>query len=116
MQRVGDDQSGFSFGFDSEVQALQVKAWGFWSIEVAAAFGRKVKDACRELPKGVVVDFDMLELKPLREEGELAFAALVTTLRSMGVGHVSIRTGPLTKLQLLRLAANSGAKDFVRFS
>jgi hypothetical protein len=116
MQRVGDDQSGFSFDLHAEARALQVKAWGFWSVDVATAFGRRVRDACREAPKGVAVDFDMLDLKPLREEGELAFTALVTTLRSMGVTHVSIRTGPLTKLQLLRLAANSGAKDFVRFS
>jgi len=60
---------------------------------------------------------DMTALKPLREEGQQSFGALLQLLRTLGVGRVAVATAShLTKLQLLRLVAEHGTKDSVDFT
>src|SRR5262245_42148226 len=110
MQRVGDDAAGFSVDRPLTGGVL-VTGWGFWSQHVAKAFAAGVAAGCRG-QKSPSLMLDLRELKPMREEGQLAFSELLRSLESLGVPRVSIvTTNPLTKLQLVRLAATSGAEQ-----
>jgi hypothetical protein len=110
LDRVGDDQAGFSVSYDPVEGAVMVTAWGFWSPEVATAFAGKVATALRELPGPKVLVLDMRELKPMREEGQKSFGSLVRALPTLGVTRLSVVTSSqLTKLQLVRLATENAA-------
>ena len=108
MDRVGDDQAGFSVSYDPVEGVVTVVGWGFWSVEVAAAFSTKVAGAIRERPGKHFLVLDMRDLKPMREEGQKSFASLVRALPTLGVTQASVVTSSqLTKLQLVRLAAEN---------
>jgi hypothetical protein len=117
MDRVGDDQAGFSVGYDPVGGVVTVTAWGFWSADIAAAFAPKVATGIRERSGEHTLVLDMRELKPMREEGQKAFATLVRALPTLGVTHLSVVTSSqLTKLQLVRLVtetATSVSVDWV---
>lgn len=115
MLRMGDDNAGFLIDFPA-TGSIRVRGWGFWDARVASAFGTSVLDACRSQPQGASLFIDMSELKPMREQGQLSFAHLLRTLPSLGVSSTSVATtNPLTKLQLLRLASESGVKDRIEW-
>lgn len=107
MQRVGDESAGFTVEVN-EPHRVHVRAWGFWSIEVASAFEPTVAEACRAGGKGATLVLDMSEVKPMREEGQQAVSRLVRALPTLGITRASIlTTNPLTKLQLVRLVTES---------
>jgi hypothetical protein len=109
MERVGDDLSGFSIGYDSIRETIHVKAWGFWSVDVAEAFGERVVEACLQRPRGSLLALDMSDLKPMREEGQRSFGNLIRSLAGLGIARTSIVTAShMTKLQLVRLATEYG--------
>jgi len=117
MITIGDQSAGFSAGFDPKAGKVHVRGWGFWTRDIADAFDATVSQVCRSSPRGSPVLIDMSDLKPLREEGQQAFGALVRRLRSLGVGRTAIATSSqLTKLQLLRLVTEHGMKDSVCFA
>lgn len=110
MENVGDDHAGFSFGDDPSRDTLEVRAWGFWNAEVATAFGVKTIAALRHRPGSKRLVLDMSDLKPMREEGQQSFASLFQSLSSLGVTSTSVvTTSHLTRLQLARIATESGA-------
>lgn len=115
MQHFGDEAAGFSIEFDIVSGAVGVRAWGFWSADVAKVFGPAVRDACRNKPAGTLVRMDMTALKPMREEGQFSFGSLLTQLPDLGIGGLRIQTGSqLTKLQLLRISAERDKRQFVQ--
>ncbi len=117
MKRVGTEQAGFSVVFDAEARAVRVRAWGFWSADVAAAFAKTIVDVCLGTPKGGVLFLDMTGLKPMRDEGQASFGTLMASLPKLGIARAIVTIdNPLTKLQLLRLAAEHGRKDCVEFT
>jgi hypothetical protein len=117
VQRMGDAQAGFSVAFDATTAAVRVRAWGFMSPEVAAAFGILVRDACRASPKGSALVMDMTELKPMRDEGQDSFRKLMDALPSLHLSSTTaLVTSQLVKLQLLRIANQSAAKGGLRFA
>src|SRR5579871_4624658 len=104
MKSVGDASAGFSAEFDAESGAVRVRGWGFWSALVSTSFPTAVSEVCKTSPKGSLLVMDMNELKPLREEGQQSFGALIRMLPGLGVSKTSVLTASqLTKLQLLRL-------------
>jgi hypothetical protein len=111
---VGDDQAGF-FIDDLATGNVYVRAWGFWSAEVAQAFGGTVQAACNGKPAGTELVMDMTELKPMREEGQKSFAALMRALPGQGIPITIETASHLTKLQLLRIVTEQGAAGSVRF-
>ena len=116
MDRVGDDQAGFTVGYDPVVGAVEVSGWGFWSAEVATAFAAKVATACRERSGAITLVLDMRDLKPMREEGQRSFATIMRALPSLGVSRARVvTTSQLTKLQLVRLAAENSAGSSVEW-
>jgi hypothetical protein len=114
MERIGTDDAGFSVTKDPLGQ-IRVVGWGFWGPEVAQAFDKSVLAACRQGAVSRLV-LDMSDLKPMRDEGQRAFASTFTMLKMVGVTHTTvITTSHLTKLQLLRIARDSGPKDGILF-
>jgi hypothetical protein len=117
FHRVGDDSAGFSAEFDRDIGAVRVRGWGFWNAQVSESFASTVAQVCSASPKGSALLMDMTALKPLREEGQRSFGALLQLFRTLGVGRVAVATAShLTKLQLLRLVAEHGTKDTVEFT
>jgi hypothetical protein len=105
--RVGDDTAGFSV--DLAVGSILVKGWGFWRREVAAPFASRVVEMCRGQQRGTTLRLEMTELKPLREEGQQSFRDLLRSLPGLNLSRVYVVTSnPLTRMQLMRLAADSG--------
>lgn len=94
---------------------VQVKAWGFWSVEAAAAFRTTILDACTPLTcKRLLLDFRAL--KPMRDEGQQGVSAVMAALPKIGIERVIVITSSqLTKLQLLRIVRETTAKDRVEF-
>jgi len=116
MKRIGNDEAGFTVALDAEAGAIRVRGWGFWSVEVATAFADTVAEACHPRQKGGVLLMDMTGLKPMRDEGQQSFGALMTALPRLGIVRASLLIdSPLTKLQLLRLVTQHGRKDVVQF-
>src|SRR5688572_9109580 len=109
MERVGDEQAGFSVD-PVPSEGVRVKGWGFWSVEVASAFAGAVLEACRAQRRGAPLLLDFADLKPMRDEGQQALSRVLRAAPSLGAGTISIvTTNPLTRLQLVRLATESGA-------
>jgi hypothetical protein len=109
MDRIGNDDAGFSVVFDSATGAVCVQAWGFWNAEIAGAFDATVQKVCLTSPKGSSLVMDMSRLKPMREEGQRSFGKLMAALRALGIINTTVvTTSQLTKLQLLRLSAEAG--------
>lgn len=108
MVRVGDELAGFSVDF-APSDGVRVRGWGFWSAEVAAAFAGAVLEACRAQPRGAALTLDFADLKPMRDEGQQSVSRVLRAAPSLGVGSISIATtNPLTRLQFVRLASESG--------
>jgi len=117
VQRMGDDQAGFSVTFDATTATVRVRAWGFMSPEVAGAFGILVRDSCRISPKRSALVMDMTEIKPMRDEGQGSFRILMDALPSLHMSSTTVLvTSQLVKLQLLRIANQSAAKGYLRFA
>jgi hypothetical protein len=116
MKRIGDDSAGFSAEFDPSTSEVRVRGWGFWDTATAGAFADTVLAVCAASPRRASVCMDLTELKPLRDEGQRSFGALIGTFARIGVVSASVTTAShLTKLQLMRLVAERGMKDSVRF-
>jgi hypothetical protein len=117
MDRFGNDDAGFSVDFDATAITIAVHGWGFWSAEIASAFDTTVRKVCSRSPKGASLLIDMSHLKPMREEGQRAFARLMGELRALGIVKTIVTTtSQLTKLQLIRLSAEAGAAASVQFT
>lgn len=114
-KQVGDATGGFSVQSDVESAEVQVKAWGFWSVDAATAFRTMVLDACTPLTfKRLLLDFRAL--KPMRDEGQQGVSAVMAALPRIGIERTTVITSShLTKLQLLRIVRETAAKDRVEF-
>jgi hypothetical protein len=114
MDRIGTDESGFTVNVDIVARCVHIEAWGFWPVDVCSAFGRTVIDACRRSVGVRRLEMEATKLKPLREEGERAWALLLSSLPA-GVDAFVVKTNSLTRLQLLRIAKASRDKSLVQF-
>jgi hypothetical protein len=116
MDSVGDENAGFSFGFDSVNGAFEVRAWGFWNADIAKTFGSRVVGMLGQQLGAKRLVFEMTALKPMREEGQQSFANVCRALRNLGVTSMTVVTSSqLTKLQLARIVTESGASANVQW-
>jgi len=114
MPSVTDDDGGFSATPADVTGVLRVRAWGFWSAEIAAVFAETVLDAYRRgrRPTEVVLEADAL--KPQREDAQSAIAAMIDAVGKLGLPRLVITTSsPLTRLQLARISREGVRKGFV---
>lgn len=108
MTEEGDEQAGFRV--ERTPSKLSITAWGFWSVELANRFALVGRDAVAPGFSGVV-QFEAAALKPMRDEGQLAWSKLLACIKASGIKSVTmINPSPLTKLQLLRLCREAGLK------
>ncbi len=104
---IGNEQDGFSVERDDDT--LRVRARGLWSSETASMLTKAVSDACAAAPISNFV-LDAVGLKPQRDPGQAALAALMTWLLRIGVRRASLTTdSALTRLQILRIAKERSA-------
>ena len=116
MGNVGNSDAGFSVSFDPSNGAVRVVGWGFWPTEVAKCLDKAVLGEYRSAPPGSKLVFDVSGLKPMRDEAQKAFVALLSVLKALGVPKVSfVTTSHLTKLQFMRIATEAGLSDRVGF-
>ena len=112
---AGDAQGGFSTRLD--MGTLYVKAWGFWSKDVAEQFGPAVENIFRATPGLRKLELDMADLKPMRDEGQESFGRIMSALAELPKLEVVVTTSsPLTKLQLLRIVRERAPNGAVRFA
>ncbi|HEX6272425.1 MAG TPA: hypothetical protein VFZ53_05275 [Polyangiaceae bacterium] len=109
MDRIGDDLSGFSVRYDPVDGRTEVTCWGFWNVDIATNFAVKLMAILRERPEGKQLLLDLRNLKPMRDEGQKAFAKLVRALPSLGILRTHIvTTSSLMKMQLVRIVTETG--------
>ncbi len=115
MERVGDDFAGFSVEFDRADRVMHVRAWGFWSQEVATSFDNVVGKACLRQSPWMELLVDMDELRPMRDEGQKSVGQFFARMKSLGVSGATVRaSSPLTRLQVIRIVNERGLKDMIR--
>jgi hypothetical protein len=108
---VGNEEQGFSVDMDAATSTLRVKAWGFWTAETAEALLGSVVSDC---PPNRMSSFvlDAVGLKPQREEGQRAIGSVLAMLSTLGIARAHLITdSSLTKLQLMRITKECGARD-----
>jgi hypothetical protein len=111
----GDE--GFEIELDEKARAVCVRAWGFWSSELASRFAQSVIDACRVGQGATALVMDARGLKPQRESGQEAFGLLIAALPGLGIVRASVTTdSSLTRLQLLRITKERAVKNLVEFT
>lgn len=115
MDRSGTDESGFGLAFDARTHTVRVEAWGFWPTEVCSVFGKALVGACQNAAGVRRVEMETTRLKPLREEGETAWAMALAAMPGVGIEAIVVKCNSLTKLQLLRIAGQSASKNLVQF-
>lgn len=113
---MGDPSEGFSVEVDAGNGFVRVRCWGFWGLALCREFSAAVVRGCTASHRQAHLLIDVADLKPMREEGQAAFAAAMIGARRCGVAGISLLTGSqLTKLQLLRIVRESSVRDTVRF-
>jgi hypothetical protein len=107
----GDAEGGFSVGLDEVRRTIEVRAWGFWAADVAVKFpGAVLTETRRGLGSATRLVIDGAGLKPQRDEGQEAFAEILSALKGIGITRALIATdSPLTRLQLLRIVKERAA-------
>jgi len=115
-RRGGNEEMGYTIAFDPATRALTVQAWGFWSATIATDFVEAVVEEQQRAGLVRVVAFDMGDLKPMREEGQIGWRRLIAKLATTSaIQVISISTrSQLTKLQLLRLARESAPEHLTK--
>lgn len=101
-----------AFGFRiqaSDIGQLEVKCWVFWTAEVAVAFEREALAACRAHSSLSSCAWNASEMKPQAEHGQIAIRKLMIMLSTLDATDCRIiADNALTKMQLVRLARESG--------
>lgn len=107
MKRAGDEEAGFSV--ERAFGELRVRAWGFWSAELATQFDHATVSEVQGGPSLAQVWLDVGSLKPMRDEGQRAWLSFLCLLYAAGVRSIkTIEPPPITKLQMMRLCRSVG--------
>jgi hypothetical protein len=109
MRRAGTERAGYSVEWDGS--EMSVRVWGFWDVAVAETFAAAVVES---LPGVKRMTLDALALKPLRDEAERAFVAVLATIPARSLAATVIVNATM-RLQLQRLVKTARADGLVRF-
>lgn len=112
----GTEASGYRVSYIPRGNALHLECWGYLPPDVAAAFAKEAEAACRALMRPFEAGLTATELKPQGEEGREALRAVMKCMCLSGVSSVTVSvTNILTRMQLTRLANESGISNVIRF-
>jgi hypothetical protein len=90
---------------------------GFLGPEIASSLVRSVAAECSFAARPVRLLVDVTRLLPQRDEGQAAFGDLMTSVTMLGEASVAVVfSNMITKMQLLRLAKERGARNWAYFS
>jgi hypothetical protein len=107
MARAGDEEAGFSV--ERALGELRIRAWGFWSSELAGEFNHAGRSEIQNGSKLTLVWLDVGHLKPMRDEGQRAWSHFFGLLLGTGIQSIKmIEPPPITKLQIMRLCRSVG--------
>src|SRR5262245_59930825 len=110
MRHRGDAEAGFAIEVDSAKKVLRIRAWGFWGDALAESLGPSLLENGRADASEAVVDAK--DLKPQRESGQRAIAALFDALSKLKIPRATmVVTNALTRLQIMRIAKERTTKD-----
>jgi hypothetical protein len=113
-QTFGTADEGFELRAD-EAQTMHIRMWGFWSAGTANLFSGAVIGACASAGVSTLT-IDAEALKPLRDVGQDAFGAMLAAVGAYKVKRVRVAAaGPLTRLQLLRIAKERVNDKLIQF-
>jgi hypothetical protein len=116
MPMTGTDADGFTISFEEPSRCLRIRVYGFWQPDTAATFVASLVDACRPPRRAVELVVDASDLKPQRDEAQVALKDAFAALPGLGITRASVVTdNALTKLQLLRLVNAGPARAIIRF-
>ena len=116
-RQAGTEAAGYRVSYTPRSGALHLECWGYLTPDLAAAFSKEAEDACRALSRPFEVGLTATELKPQGEEGREALRAVMKCMQLWGVSGVMVSVNNiLTKMQLTRLANESGIAGSVRFA
>jgi hypothetical protein len=102
MTREGDEVMGFSIAV--EAGEIRIRGWGFWSLELCEQFAAALQREIGGLVKLAALRVDVAEMKPMRSEGQEAWAKALILMASKGIAKAALtEPQPLTKLQFVRL-------------
>lgn len=115
METKADETDGFDIEFDESSTAIRVKAWGFWSPEIAERFEQAIFDAFRVNRGATALDIDARGLKPQRDAGVTALGTMMQGLHRSRIARVSVKTdSSLTRLQFIRIAKEHDVTSIVQ--
>jgi len=111
LTQHGDESEGFTI--DNGGDFVLVTARGFWSAETADKMAESVLTALAGRRQPLI--FELSELRPLRDEGQLAFKALFKRALARGTPRIVVRSASaMTKLQMMRIARETGQEQLIR--
>jgi hypothetical protein len=114
-QTFGTGDEGFELRPSGEAQTMHIRMWGFWSTETANLFSSAVIGACAS-ERVSTLTIDAEALKPLRDVGQVAFGSMLAAVAAYKVKRVQVAAaGPLTRLQLLRIAKERLNDKLIQF-
>lgn len=113
LERYGDETQGFEV--DSSGEAVVVRAWGFWSTELAEQVVPVVASALRAKGSGTDLTIDATDLRPLRNEAQRSFEAMLSqAVQNSARGVVIQSPSALTRLQMIRLVRGIGNPERIQ--
>jgi len=115
-KNVGDVDDGFRLTLFRNDSAIRVDCWGFWPPEVAESFAQETISTCRSTAPPFHLLIDATDLKPQSEEGQAALRRILRYLATADVASAVVSAGNiLTRMQLVRIANESGVSSVVAF-
>jgi hypothetical protein len=114
--QYGTELAGFRIQYAPGGHSLRLHAWGFWTSDIAEAFGRAATTACLEVLVPIDFVFDASDLKPQNADGQAALRSMMKGLAPLRFSNARvIVSNLLTRMQLTRLARECSASTVLRF-
>ncbi len=111
----GSEAGGFRI-YGSHQGTLRFSAWGYWTPDVARAFGKEAVTVGQRLLAAGVFVLDATELKPQGADGQEALRALFRSLGALTFARgLVFSMNVMTRMQLSRLARECGVDGKLEF-
>jgi hypothetical protein len=113
---VGDSADGFRLTVRRDDSTIRVECWGFWPPDIAESFAEETISNCRNLAPPFHLLIDASALKPQGDEGQAALRRIMRYVATAKVASAVVSASNiLTRMQLNRIANESGAASLVAF-
>jgi hypothetical protein len=112
-QAGGNEENGFALTADEQSGTVRVRAWGFWSDDLARLFANAVVEAFKPDQR---LEIDASALKPQRDTCQQELASMFGRLARLGIKRVVVSVdNAITKLQLARIGKENAPHATIEF-